>query len=284
MRLAHISDLHVLDIDAKFYEFFNKRIIGGLNLMLKRKKEHDPKYVEALIEDLNNQDIDHLVITGDITNLALDSEFKRAKKILEGYKKQDSISIIPGNHDNYVKKAYKNKLFEKYFSSYLKSDVSVKNIFPFIKFLKDDIALIAFSSSIPSCLFCSAGKISKEQINQFEEVMKDDRLKNMKKIALIHHHVSDYSKIEKYFSGLRNKNEILDLLAKYNIEILLHGHRHTNGEYVVEHNGYKLKVLETAASARYSKNSSGSYSIYDIKDDKFIKTVRRLDYKNKKFI
>ena len=48
MRLAHISDLHVLDLKGiKPWRFLNKRVTGGLNLLLGRSKIHRPELLDT---------------------------------------------------------------------------------------------------------------------------------------------------------------------------------------------------------------------------------------------
>ena len=47
MKLGHISDLHILEVeDVRPWHFLNKRLIGGANLLLKRNKRHQTAVVE----------------------------------------------------------------------------------------------------------------------------------------------------------------------------------------------------------------------------------------------
>ena len=285
MRIGHISDLHILSLNGtKFYHFLNKRIIGGTNLILNRKKEYEIKFVDKLIEDINKQNLDLLVITGDITNLALKSEFKEAVRLLNKINlPNDKIMIVPGNHDNYIKSSYKNNLFEKYMSAWIKNDINLSNdTWPIFK-ITNEIIITGFSSSVPSCLLCSAGKISKKQLEIFDEVLKNNQ--NKFKIVLLHHHLPKLSKRKKYMDGLRNRNEFLKHLKKNKIDMVLHGHKHKNSRYDIEFENYKIKVYEAGASARLSKKHPGNWSIYEIKDKKLINIEKRyLDFYQKEFI
>src|SRR5690554_6518437 len=86
MLLAHLSDIHVLDLaGVRFYRFFNKRVTGGLNLLLKRSKAHKPALLEEALDRIEGLGCDHVLVTGDLTNLALPSEFERARRILEAH-------------------------------------------------------------------------------------------------------------------------------------------------------------------------------------------------------
>ena len=110
--------------------------------------------------------------------------------------------------------------------------------------------------------------------------MENPSLKNRYKIVLIHHHLAKNIKFVEWIFGIRNRKKIVELFSKHKIDLVLHGHRHINSGYEVG----GLKVQEAGASARYTKNNSGNYSIYEIKNNKFIdKKVRVLDFKTKKY-
>ncbi len=73
MRIAHLSDVHLLSLDGtRVRDLLNKRCAGGMNLILTRGRHHKPYVFDALVDDLNAQGIDEVVCTGDITNLALE--------------------------------------------------------------------------------------------------------------------------------------------------------------------------------------------------------------------
>lgn len=286
MRIGHISDLHILSVkNTKFYHFFNKRMIGGTNLFLNRRNEYKLEFVEKLIKDINKQNLDYLAITGDITNLALDSEFKKAVELLNKLKiSKDKIIVIPGNHDNYLKASYKKNLFENYMAPWLKNDIELTNSnkWPIFRVL-DDILITGFSSSIPTCPFCAAGKISTEQLEKFNEI--SNKYNDKFKIVLLHHHLPKLTKRKKYMDGLRNREEILEVFSKNKVDMVLHGHKHKNSHYKVNFNNYDIKVYEAGASARLSLKHTGNYSIYDVENKNLISTERRfLDYNLQEFI
>jgi 3',5'-cyclic AMP phosphodiesterase CpdA len=73
MKIAHLSDPHLLDTTGvpPWQLYGNKRFTGMVNLRLKREHKHKPHVVEAMVEDIRAQGVDHVVVTGDLTNLAL---------------------------------------------------------------------------------------------------------------------------------------------------------------------------------------------------------------------
>ena len=65
--------------------------------------------------------VDHLVITGDLTNLALESEYRRAAEIVGRFGSKLEISVVPGNHDIYTDTKSQQALFQKVHSRSLRT-------------------------------------------------------------------------------------------------------------------------------------------------------------------
>ncbi len=85
MRIAHFSDLHLLSLEGvPAWRFLNKRLTGWVNLRLKRGHMHKASYVRAIAREIARSRIDHVVVTGDLTNLALEPEFELARGVLLG--------------------------------------------------------------------------------------------------------------------------------------------------------------------------------------------------------
>src|SRR4029077_6829340 len=84
MRIAHFSDLHLYSADGvPLRRFLNKRLTGWANLRLRRRGIHRPGYVSAIAREVTRLGVDHVVITGDLTNLALEPEYELARNVLE---------------------------------------------------------------------------------------------------------------------------------------------------------------------------------------------------------
>src|SRR5262249_2344429 len=82
-RIAHITDLHWFSLEGvRPGDFLNKRWLGGLNLALRRRNKHSEGLLEAAVDAINRAGYEHVVVTGDLTNLSLDGEFRRAHALL----------------------------------------------------------------------------------------------------------------------------------------------------------------------------------------------------------
>ena len=104
MRLAHCSDLHLLSLEgARALDFASKRWIGGMNLLTNRGRHYHTEAFEDMVADLNASGVDHLLCTGDVTNLALEQEFRFARARFDQLSLGPAgATVLPGNHDAYV--------------------------------------------------------------------------------------------------------------------------------------------------------------------------------------
>src|SRR5215475_9518778 len=119
--LAHMSDPHLPPLPKpRAGELLGKRALGYLNWTRNRHKYHRREVVDALVADLNTQGADHVAVTGDLVNLALNAEFSPALAWLQGVGAPDRVTAIPGNHDAYVR-ATRHR-FTDVFADYVSGD------------------------------------------------------------------------------------------------------------------------------------------------------------------
>ena len=64
-----------------------------------------PLALAAIVADVKAQSPDHIAVTGDIANIALAAEFPRGRDWLEGLGTAQDVTVVPGNHDVYVREA-----------------------------------------------------------------------------------------------------------------------------------------------------------------------------------
>src|SRR4051794_38719172 len=100
MRIAHLSDLHVLSPGSMRWRslLFNKRVTGYATIVFHRGRVFRRDYLDVVVAAAG-RDADHVVITGDITNLALESEYEVASRMIEALARTVEPTIVPGNHD-----------------------------------------------------------------------------------------------------------------------------------------------------------------------------------------
>src|SRR5690606_32025683 len=83
-------------------DLVGKRLTGYLNWKLKRHGELNSETLTRLVAHMQEQKADFTAVTGDLTNLALPVEVRRAGKWLQDLGDSERTAVCPGNHDAYV--------------------------------------------------------------------------------------------------------------------------------------------------------------------------------------
>ena len=274
-RLAHLSDLHVLALDGvRWTRFLNKRITGLANLRGNRSHHHKPALVERLLGSLGAAKADHLVVTGDLTNLALESEFEAVRALFDrAGLSPEQVSVIPGNHDAYTRGAHREKRFETYFREFATSDASFaaavnhSGPFPFLR-RRGPLALYGLSSAVPRGLVISSGIIGDEQ---------RARLAHLRTLApgatpvLLAHHplVNVQSPVKRFLRGLEDATAIAADFADESHAVALHGHLHARMWRSIATKNGRIEVLgATSASLDHAEHARmAGMNLYDFDND-----------------
>ena len=150
-------------------DYFNKRIIGFLYWKSNRKRHMTDDWRNRLIDDLKSFDPDHIAITGDVTNLALEDEFHRGRQWLETLGSAEEVSVIPGNHDAYVRGAFRRSA--QTWAPFMAGDDAKTGTvsFPYVR-RRNGVALIGTSSGVAMPPFVAAGLFGRAQARRLEAI------------------------------------------------------------------------------------------------------------------
>jgi 3',5'-cyclic AMP phosphodiesterase CpdA len=261
MKIAHFSDLHLLSLEGvPARRFLNKRLTGWANLRLKRGSIHRAAYVRAIAREIRRQAPDHVVITGDLTNLALEPEFELAREVIRNDLGLDpsQVTIVPGNHDLYTRGALTTRRFGRYLAPYVASDLPGLAVeagggaFPVVR-LRGDVAIIALSSAVPRFPFVAAGQIGEEQMRALQRVLAHEEVARRTVVLALHHPPSHrWSRVKLHLEGLRDAPALLALLRPLDRGLVLHGHLHRRIQRAIATDTGKLQqVGATSASLHH---------------------------------
>lgn len=274
MRVAHISDLHVLALDGvSRTRFLNKRFTGLVNLRLKREHKHRPGHVRAVAREVARAKVDHVIITGDLTNLALEQEFDAVKQLIEdelGFD-SDHVTIVPGNHDSYTRGAMRSQRFTNSFSRYLKSDLPdlaadlTLGRFPIVK-LRGPLAIIGLSSAVPRPPLVASGELGPKQIDALARILGHDEVKRRTPLFAVHHPIHNPpSLVKTWVEGLVDATDLADAVARVERGLLVHGHLHNRMQRTFPTRaGSLLAVGATSASLHHDdRHRMAGYNLYE---------------------
>ncbi|MEL6947687.1 MAG: metallophosphoesterase, partial [Pseudomonadota bacterium] len=131
-RLIHLSDVHLGPLPrVRRRDLVSKRITGYVNWHRNRRDAMGGETLEKLITHVQAARPDHIVITGDLVNLALDAEISIMADWLSSVGAPRSVTVVPGNHDTYVPGAL--AAIKKAWRPFMSGDGADQVAFPFIR-------------------------------------------------------------------------------------------------------------------------------------------------------
>lgn len=276
MRLAHCSDLHLLSLEgARWLDFANKRWIGGLNLLTSRSRHHHSLAFEDMVEDFPTVQVDHVLCTGDVSNLGLEVEFRYARAFFDKIALGPAgVTVIPGNHDAYV--AHGSVHFAAAFADYFAPDPGWGEPWPTVR-IRDGVAIVGIDTSLQTPWFTAWGRIGVPQLHRLEEILADPRLAGLQRVVAIHHPPAGKRALSR-IRGLRDCVPFAEVLARVGCELVLHGHEHENlAEHLAGPDG-PIPVLGVV-SGTYDANRparQARYRVFDIGEGRGAPIVHHL--------
>lgn len=260
--LAHLSDLHVTP--ARFGclpQRLNKQTISWLKWRVRRRHEYRPEILEALIADLHGQRPDHTVVTGDLTNLGLETELRAALGWLERLGDPRQVTLIPGNHDAYTPASTAS--LQAHWRAYLGSDTPQGDpMFPSLR-RRGPVALLGVSSVGPTGLLSAAGRVGPGQQARLGRLLQS--LNQACRVVLMHHPPTRAGLPQR--RRLRDAQALQRVLAESGAELVLHGHTHTTTltRIPVPHRAAIPVVgVRSASALGHKSRRSAQYHLYSL--------------------
>jgi 3',5'-cyclic AMP phosphodiesterase CpdA len=260
--LAQLTDLHMA-LQPRLSELASKRVLGFINWQRKRKFIHRPEVLDAMTRDVKEQTTDHIAVTGDLVNLSLPSEYKRARVWLEALGAPHDVTVIPGNHDVYVRAAVPSPVAN--WGDYMRGDDG-RDGFPFVR-RRANMALIALSTGVPTGPFMATGRLGQQQLSGLAQAL--DQTRGLFRVVLIHH--PPFSPPQRYMRRLIDAEDLRRVLAEHGAELLIHGHDHERAIVQLDGpRGTKIPAVgapSASALGAHGHENAGGYNIYRIDGD-----------------
>jgi 3',5'-cyclic AMP phosphodiesterase CpdA len=260
LRFLHTSDIHLLDLrGVSPWRYLNKRITGRLNLALSRGRKHDGGLFDAMMEQLPGLEVDRVVVTGDLTNLSLESEFEHCRKKLDAL--PVPVTVIPGNHDTYTAGSHREKLFERYLGHHMDGERTGEADYPFVQRF-DDVVLIGCSSAVPTPPFIATGRLGADQLQALDTVL--EAAQGKARVVLVHHPPTPG--VSKPRHDLTDLHAFGDVIARRGAELVLHGHEHVRSDTELRgpHGAVPVHGIPSGTSLSDKPGRQASFSVYDV--------------------
>ena len=163
VRLAHFSDLHlpIVRLGRRWQDLLSKRATASVNLIIfgrARRFAGGIEVLAALNRDLDADQPDLFLFSGDISAMGLPREFRQGAELLR-VSEREGVTI-PGNHDLYTHESVRAKWFEREFRPWLAGKrVHEEFDYPFAR----EIAgrwVVCVNSAVPNRIFWNAAAAS----------------------------------------------------------------------------------------------------------------------------
>lgn len=261
-RFAHLSDPHLSDPSGvRLRQLAGKRLLGYLSWRRRRRHEHRPEMLEALGADLRALAPDHTVVTGDLTHIALPQEFVQARAWLESLGSPERVTVVPGNHDSYVRTSWEESLGQ--WQPFLRGDEPGGAAFPLLR-VRGPVAFIGVSTAVPSAPLLATGRIGHAQLQRLEAMLAGLSA-GVLRVLLLHH--PPVPGEEKWRKRLVDAPQLCALLARHPVDLVLHGHRHRALHSMIRIPGSNIPVfgIPSASAMGLHSDYPSAYNEYDLR-------------------
>jgi 3',5'-cyclic AMP phosphodiesterase CpdA len=261
--LAHLSDPHLGPLPRPAAaDLASKRLLGYLNWRRGRHRVHRGEVLDAMVRDLRDQQPDHVAVTGDLVNIALPSEFERARRWLDALGPPADVSVVPGNHDAYVAGTEPGR--DRRWAPYMAGDddLSSASLFPYLR-RRGPVALVGLSTAVATPLLMATGMLGDRQIARAAVLLADLRSENLFRVVMIHHPpVAGAS----HHKRLVDAAVFRDAIAACGAELAIHGHHHVHSLSWLAGSDGRVPVVgvPSASAAAGMKHDAAAYNLYRI--------------------
>lgn len=223
-RFAQLSDPHLSTLDdVRAQDLFNKRALGYLSWLRRRRFEHRREVLDALQRDIDLADIDQLLVTGDLTHIGLPGEFEQSRDWLRQLGAPTQVALVPGNHDACVAAPWDKTfaLWQDYMASDPESGLAPG--FPTLR-VRGQIAFIGLSTGCPKPPLMATGTLGAQQLERLPALLEETARRDLFRVVYLHH--SPLAGQEKWRKRLTDAAAIQAILEQRGAELVLHGHGH----------------------------------------------------------
>jgi len=261
-RIAHISDVHMLDPHTKRssarYRFATKAVSLGRPIDPRARA----KKLSRALDAAKASGADHVVISGDLTELGDAVEFEHFADVLDAARMpEDSVTLVPGNHDAYTTPA----AWRRALAGPLKKWATASATEPGKVVERPGVALLPIDTSCFQSIARSGGEFTRDAARAVETRLFDPAFRDKALVLVLHHppYAKQKNPVWEWIDALRGGTHVLDLLRKHPRVQLLHGHLHKVVDRIV---GSMARARIFGAPATVDDEATPRVRLYDVRD------------------
>lgn len=227
LTLAHLSDPHLTSLShLGWRQLTGKRLLGYLSWQRRRQYIHRPQQLARLCQDLQQQQLDHVLVSGDLTQLGSAAEFCQARDWLQTLGRPDGVTVVPGNHDCYTRAGESRVL--QHWQAFVAGDAADASLadaprFPFRR-RRGPVDIIGLNSAVPTGCTQATGRLGEPALVRLQQLLHSSARAGQFRLLVIHHPPQP--------GAVRRRKRLLDstalaqVLDQEGAELIVHGHSH----------------------------------------------------------
>jgi 3',5'-cyclic AMP phosphodiesterase CpdA len=228
---------------------------------------HAREVLDTLVADLRAQRPDHIAVTGDLVNIALEAEFAPARAWLQSVGTPERVTAVPGNHDAYARATQGR--FAEIWGDYLRGDGALIGdpiTFPFVR-RRGPLTLIGVSSAVPTPPFMATGWLGQAQRDALDGILSQLSSEPAFRVLLIHHPLRSEKGAQ--HKRLTDSDELLVLLKRHGVELILHGHDHIHSTMWFDGPRGRIPAIgaPSASAIAHGHYPAAAYNLFSIGRD-----------------
>lgn len=197
-----------------------KRRLGHLSWQRKRRFEHRQEVLDVLLAHVRSSDPAQIILTGDLTHIGLEAEFREAAQWLRAVAPPQHLALVPGNHDATASDSCQ---FQRdHWAAYLRGDDG-SDSWPSLR-VRAGIAFIGLNSAVVTRPLLAAGMVGDGQRARLAQLLRDCHAQGLFRVVYLHH--CPLPGLEKWRKRLVDAGKLRDVFAETGVELVLHGHGH----------------------------------------------------------
>ncbi len=248
-------------LKPRYRELAGKRLTGYINYRRGRHLIHDMEMLEKITADMLAHAPDHVALTGDLVNIGLESEFVTAQRYVARIGGPDFVSVIPGNHDAYVRSSF--RYMNATTAPWMSGDGEATVQFPYLR-RRDGVALIGLTSGVPTAPLLASGEMGREQATRLAALLRKVGSEGLVRVVMIHHPPAvDGASLGR---GLRDAPVFERIIREEGAELVIHGHNHRHSVVRLKGPGGPVPVVGVASASAVpgSPKHMAAWHLYEI--------------------
>jgi len=220
--IAQLSDLHLVEDEYQERPLSTRARLSCLSLGRPLEPRERRQRVARALAEVRANGVDHLVITGDLTEDGAPAQFEVLAEVLaDSHIPPDRITLVPGNHDAYDAAENYAAALAGPLSPYAPTSTILAPL------VFRDVTLVPVSTAFHQSPLRSAGAIAPADLEALQRIVNDRAFRG-RPLVLVQHHPPGrhFVPLFQWIDGLLEFGALSAMTEEARHLHVVHGHTH----------------------------------------------------------